>query len=342
VDPPQIGKIVVGLVRGRKPGTGLEGTGLRLALAAEGAGQTVAAGGIEIQFASKLVKVRWMVRLAEQSTRANPFAIAANVVGAGRDQAGRDVLFGHGIDLGGIDDALSRERRVGLEKRIRLQKGHQVGLGTAAGSGMREIAGQHFRCERAYRIGFKEGLSLSFITGEPEQLVSLYGTADGEPILVAMELGLFQSVLLVEVSVGVERVIAVKFENGAVVLVGAGLGYHTDDSAGVAAVLRGVVAGKNPKLLDGIGIWIEHNSVTQQVVVHAPVQDICNRVGARASDIEEAGAAVAGVDSIGDSHTGLQRGQVQRVTPVQRQANDRLSRHRGPQSRVHRLYQRRL
>src|SRR5262249_21558877 len=121
-----------------------------------------------------------------------------------------------------------------------------------------------------------------------------------------MEFGLLQCVLLIEVKVGVERVITVKLEDGPVELVGAGLGYHTDDSAGVAAVLRGVVTGKNAKLLDGIGIGIEHNSVTQQVVVHASVQDIGNRVGTGAADIEGAGASVHGVGSIGNGHTGLQ------------------------------------
>src|SRR5262249_29182003 len=199
-----------------------------------------------------------------------------------------------------------------------LQEGPQVRFGTTARSGMGEIAGQHFRCKRAYGIGLKEGLSLSFIAGEPEQLVSLYGTADGKPVLVAMEFGLFQCVLLVEVKVGIERVITVKLEDGPVVLVGAGLCHHTDDSTRVAAVLRGVVAGKNTELLDGIGIGVEYNSVAQQVVVHASVQDIRNRVGAGTADIERAGAGVSSVHTIGNGYARLQRGQIERVASVQR------------------------
>ena len=59
-------------------------------------------------------------------------------------------------------------------------------------------------------------------------------------------------------------------------LVGSGLGYHTDDSSGVAPKLRAEVVGLHIVLADGIRVWNLVAAVAQAGHVQAAVEIVRN------------------------------------------------------------------
>ena len=65
------------------------------------------------------------------------------------------------------------------------------------------------------RYAVAGSLLLALIAGKPEQLILLDGTADGKAVLIAFESVTRKAVLIVEIGIGAEGIIAIEFENGA-------------------------------------------------------------------------------------------------------------------------------
>src|SRR5579859_699051 len=80
-------------------------------------------------------------------------------------------------------------------------------------------------------------------------------TAERKTVIVLMESEAGRANVIVDPAVAVHDLVAEIFEQAAVKLVGAALGVHGDDAAGVAAMIGGQHTTLNPKLADAVGRW---------------------------------------------------------------------------------------
>jgi hypothetical protein len=134
----------------------------------------------------------------------------------------------------------------------------------------------------------------------------------------------------IEVVAGVERVVAVEQEGGAVERVGAGLGEHVDLAAGIAAELGAVGVRLDAELTDRLGAKRGAGGAAGrsvgEVVLDRPVEQVDVRprilaVDAHAEAVRDDRSAVA--VRVGED-AGLEQREVGVVAAVQRQLFDRL------------------
>jgi hypothetical protein len=145
-----------------------------------------------------------------------------------------------------------------------------------------------------------------------------YGSAKCSSELIAFERRTRQwgwQVVLVEVIVGIKRVVAKKIEGRPVELLAAGLGNDADNATGIAAKLGWVVGSQDAELGDGIWVRVVDNAVVKQVVVEAAVEQVVDGVAAIAADIE---AAWTGIVIVFWSYAGLERGKVENIAAIER------------------------
>ena len=132
------------------------------------------------------------------------------------------------------------------------------------------------------------------ISGEEKYLVFLDGTANRAAKDVALE-RLFVQRRRKKVVSGVQVGIAQEFESVPVERIGPRFRNLINDASGSAAVLSVVVVGENFEFLDGIGIRIDHNVVTEKIGVVAPVQQEGQGLGALSADGERIAGAIIGI-----------------------------------------------
>src|ERR1700728_5379079 len=95
-----------------------------------------------------------------------------------------------------------------------------------------------------------------------------------------------------EEGIRIEISVAHVVVGAAVPLVRAGLGDFRNDAAAVAAVFRGVIAFEDPEFLNCVWIWIEDDTVVEQVLVEAAVEKERDGIRAAAADAVAACASV--------------------------------------------------
>jgi len=89
------------------------------------------------------------------------------------------------------------------------------------------------------------------------------GAAESSAELMTLQIVARNALLIVEIGIGIEGVIANKFEGAAMPIIGPGFGDDADDAAGVAPVLGSVVAFENAEFSDGIRIGIKDDPVVE-------------------------------------------------------------------------------
>src|SRR5215467_2273612 len=195
-----------------------------------------------------------------------------------------NIFLRHSIELGWVDNTLCGQGSIGLKEGIRLEEGNHIGVWHATirvssiRSSVGEIAGQHFRGEGADLIGYARSLPLALVADKPEHLVFHDWAAQSAAKLIAAESIFGQAVLIVEIAIGGEGVVAIELEHGAVNLIGSGLCDQADDAAGIAAILCRVIAGEDAEFLHRVRVGRVDNPVAEQVVVYAAVKEKRNRV----------------------------------------------------------------
>ena len=129
------------------------------------------------------------------------------------------------------------------------------GAHRAGGIAIAEDSVDGFRREHlAGGLGIGLGKLEDFDVGEEEELVVLDGTADQSAELVEHQVVARRgAVQVVEIGVGVERLVAVLFEQAAVPGVGAGAGDHLDLHGAFGVAIGAGGGGGDGHLLDGIG-----------------------------------------------------------------------------------------
>jgi hypothetical protein len=100
--------------------------------------------------------------------------------------------------------------------------------------------------------------------------------------------------------------------------VGPALGNEVDLAAGAEAELRGVVAGLNLELLDGVHVGTKDQAAAEAVVVGGAVHQKVVVIAAAAVDRQSGTAVAAGVDPRAEL------GELEEVAPVERQRDDLL------------------
>ena len=100
-------------------------------------------------------------------------------------------------------------------------------------------------------IGNALGLPDAFVIGEEKRAIFIEGPADSAAKLVALEGGLWGERILKEIA-GIESTVAEKFVDAPMKRIGARASDGINDATGRFAVLRGIVAGEDGELLDGV------------------------------------------------------------------------------------------
>ena len=270
--------------------------------------------------------------------------------GRRRDEARSDKGLGHGIDLCGINDGLSRQCRVGLKiwmrhvcrvagtKRARRliadQEARYVGIGAAIRR-LREVAIQLRRRVGTYCDSIQQcRLTLPLVSEEEENAVFHDRTADRATELTALQHGTRLVVQIIKEVIGVEGIVSQVLKKTSVHLIGARLGHHADCAAAVAAIFRRIVVAQDAELGDGIGIRIKHDAVAGYRVVRASIEQITHCIGA-ASSHGELTAAVASFGRRYDAR--LRQCQIQNIAAIQRQILDRRAGDRTADRGIHRF-----
>ncbi len=300
---------------------------LRVAVPTERRRDAIGLRGQEIDAPGDLVPVVRRRRLWEQGARRGD-----------RQQVGLNVVLGHRVDTGRVDDGLRGEAGIRLEIGIVLQVGGDVGVGPAV-HGVRKVAVQLLGgIDRHRRVQRSRRLPLALIADEEEQLVSsaeqLWDadrSAERGAELLSFEDRFRQVLLIVEEAVRIESVVPHEIEQAAVHVVCAGLRDHTDDAARVPAVFGRVVVLQHPKFRDRVGIGIQHYAVVDEVVVPSAVQQEADRVGSSATDAVSAARVRVRV-RLDDAGQG--QSEVEGIAPVQRQFLHRTTGNRAADGRV--------
>src|SRR5438270_11543684 len=103
-----------------------------------------------------------------------------------------------------------------------------------------KVALEHGRSRHGLNAAvLKCGKLLPLVAKEPEDLVLDEGTADGAAVLIALQNVARCALLLIEIGVCVESVVAQELEGASVDLVGAGFRDYSDDAVGFASALGG-------------------------------------------------------------------------------------------------------
>src|SRR6266850_8072488 len=171
---------------------------------------------------------------------------------------------------------------IGLSKRNDSIGGNLVVQERVAGSRIddRAHAGEISHAQRIRGERGRHGDSLedatAFIVGEKEGAVSFYGSAQAGTELVLTEMR-FPEVKEVP---RVQHLISEKFVNHAIDGIRSRACRNVDLSPAVAAKLSGIIAGVNPKFLDGIyrgrhrksivNLIADHDSIEQEDIVLVP------------------------------------------------------------------------
>ena len=125
-------------------------------------------------------------------------------------------------------------------------------------------------------------MALEFLLAihEEEGLVLANRTADAASELIQIEFLWFGG----EEALGVERLVAEKFEQRAMELIPAGLGGDKNSRAGAESKFSRVIVSQNLELLNRIDGGQDTNATGGQFVVVVAIQDPVGGVGPRAAD----------------------------------------------------------
>src|SRR5258708_4497177 len=207
--------------------------------------------------------------------------------GENGNKTGLDICLRDSIKGSWIEDALCSFYPIRLEERMG-REGNIVRIHTwvrglwNAGQkasnvvfvwGLREITLELLRRERSHQAaGYELILPLTLIGKKEEQLVFLDGAAQRPAVLVALEIRACLLLQIAEKIICVVVRVAVEFKSAAVQAIGPGLGDDRYDASTVASILGAKVAGEHFEFLDGVRIRVVNNSVVQQIVVGATVE----------------------------------------------------------------------
>ena len=219
-----------------------------------------------------------------------------------------------------------RNRGQARRRNLVAGKGCARSEGVLHDSGrLREIAGKHLGGHHAGETGTLPDLPQTFIRTHEERLVlavvelgNVDGAVDFDPELVLPQ-RCFLRRRAQEERARIELVVADKFHQTAMQIIGAGFRHHVDMDSHVGAVLRAIGAGLDLHFLHRVHRRARRRR-GDQVVDNADAVER-NAVGDFAStgtdEVLPGGHAVGGLEA--RQGTGSDRGQFQGVAPVERQ-----------------------
>ena len=202
-------------------------------------------------------------------------------------------------------------------------------VGHVAGE-IRQIAGALGVARHDRRQRRADRLARALIVGEEEDPVADDWAAERAAPLVSLVVALLDIVVVVEVVVGVQPLVAPELEPGAAELVGAGLRDHVDQAAGVVAVLRVEHVRQQAELGNRIEVRDRRRAVAAPLFDTSAVHHEAVGVLALTADGHVAGGEVAGhaarrVGRVHGHHARLQSQQIDIASPVQRLRRHRLA-----------------